>query len=53
MTKKTIQARDFMSLTSRQMTAEGYMVAPGNLPAAASRSTGPTSSASTPTAWTR
>lgn len=31
MTKKTIQARDFMSLTSRQMTAEGYMVAPGNL----------------------
>lgn len=31
MTKKTIQARDFMPLTSRQMTAEGYMVAPGNL----------------------
>ena len=31
MTKKTIQVRDFMSLTSRQMTAEGYMVAPGNL----------------------
>lgn len=31
MTKKTIQARDFMSLTSRQMTTEGYMVAPGNL----------------------
>ncbi len=31
MKKKTIQARDFMSLTSRQMTAEGYMVAPGNL----------------------
>lgn len=31
MTKKTIQARDFMSLTCRQMTAEGYMVAPGNL----------------------
>ncbi|MHB0973948.1 MAG: DUF2213 domain-containing protein [Thiobacillus sp.] len=29
--KKTIQARDFMSLTSRQMTTEGYMVAPGNL----------------------
>lgn len=28
---KTIQARDFMSITSRQMTAEGYLVAPGNL----------------------
>ncbi len=29
--RKTIQARDFMSLTSRQMTTEGYMVAPGKL----------------------
>ncbi len=31
MTKKTIQARDFMSLTSRQITDEGYLVAPGNM----------------------
>ena len=31
MTKKTIQARDFMSLTSRHMTDEGYLVAPGNM----------------------
>jgi hypothetical protein len=31
MTTKTIQARDFMSLTSRQMTSEGYLVAPGNI----------------------
>ena len=31
MTKKTIQARDFMSLTSRRVTDEGYLVAPGNL----------------------
>lgn len=31
MTLKTIQARDFMSLTSRRMTDEGYMIAPGNL----------------------
>ena len=31
MTTKTIQARDFMSLTSRQMTAEGYLVAPGHI----------------------
>jgi len=31
MTRKTIQARDFMSLTSRRMTDEGYLVAPGNL----------------------
>ena len=27
MTKKTIQARDFMSLTSRHITDEGYLVA--------------------------
>jgi hypothetical protein len=31
MTKKTIQARDAMSLTSRHMTDEGYLVAPGNM----------------------
>lgn len=31
MTKKTIQARDFMSLTSRKITDEGYLVAPGNM----------------------
>lgn len=31
MTAKTIQARDFMSLTSRRMTDEGYLIAPGNL----------------------
>ena len=31
MTTKTIQARDAMSLTSRHMTDEGYLVAPGNL----------------------
>jgi hypothetical protein len=31
MTKKTIQAHDFMSLTSRKMTDEGYLIAPGNL----------------------
>ena len=31
MTKKTIQARDFMSLTSRHITDEGYLVAPGNM----------------------
>ena len=31
MTKNTIQARDFMSLTSRHMTDEGYLVAPGNM----------------------
>jgi hypothetical protein len=31
MTKKTIQASDFMSLTSRHVTDEGYLVAPGNL----------------------
>lgn len=31
MTMKTIQARDAMSLTSRHMTDEGYLVAPGNM----------------------
>lgn len=31
MTTKTIQARDFMSLTSRHVTDEGYLVAPGNM----------------------
>lgn len=31
MTMKTIQAHDFMSLTSRHVTDEGYLVAPGNL----------------------
>ncbi len=31
MTKKTIQARDYMALTSRRVTDEGYLVAPGNL----------------------
>lgn len=30
-TNKTIQARDFMSLTSRHITDEGYLVAPGNM----------------------
>lgn len=31
MTNRTIQAHDFMSLTSRKMTDEGYLIAPGNL----------------------
>lgn len=31
MTMKTIQAHDFMALTSRHVTDEGYLVAPGNL----------------------
>lgn len=31
MSKKTIQARDFVSLTSRRVTDEGYLVAPGTL----------------------
>lgn len=31
MTKKTIQAHDFMSITSRIITDEGYLVAPGNM----------------------
>lgn len=31
MTTKTIQARDFMSLSSRHVTDEGYLVAPGNI----------------------
>lgn len=30
-TNRTIQAHDFMSLTSRKMTDEGYLIAPGNL----------------------
>lgn len=31
MTTKTVQAHDAISLTSRTITAEGYLVAPGNL----------------------
>lgn len=31
MTKKTIEAHDFMALTSRHVTDEGYLVAPGNM----------------------